>query len=112
MDENEVKTEESVVQASATEQVNKAPAQEAKGMSITAFVLGIVSICTLCIQWLPIICGILAVIFGAIGRKRGSKALGTTGMILGIVTLSIYLLLIILGGSMIALLGMAAVSGS
>lgn len=55
------------------------PVQENKGQSIASMVLGLVG---LLIFALP--CGILAIIFSALGRKKGGKGFAIAGLILGI----------------------------
>ena len=54
--------------------------EEKKGMSITSMVLGLVG---LLVAALP--CGILAIIFAALGRKKGGKGFATAGLVLGII---------------------------
>ena len=54
--------------------------EEKKGMSIASMVLGIVG---LVIFALP--CGILAIIFSILGKKKGGKGFATTGLVLGII---------------------------
>ena len=77
-------------------QFNQAPvpANDGKGMSIAALVLGILGIIG---GWFPIICyfttvcAILGMIFGIIGRKKSIAAYGkasgiaTAGLVLGII---------------------------
>lgn len=71
--------------------------QEDKGLSITALVLGIASfVCIAVNTFLALLCSILAIVFGAIGRKKGAKGLGTAGMILGIIGTVVIVLIIIL----------------
>ena len=71
--------------------------QNQNGLSITSFILSIASIiCIFINSILAIICSILAIIFGAIGRKKGSKGLGTAGMIIGIVITATIVLLFVL----------------
>ena len=53
---------------------------EQKGFSIASMVLGIVGIFVA-----PIPCGILAIVFGAIGLKKGGKGFAIAGLVLGIV---------------------------
>lgn len=50
------------------------------GMSIASMVLGLVG---LVIAALP--CGILAIIFSVLGRKKGGKGFATAGLVLGII---------------------------
>ena len=71
--------------------------QEDKGLSITSLILGIA--CFVCIAvntFLALLCSILAIVFGAIGRKKGAKGLGTAGMILGIIGTVVIVIIIIL----------------
>ncbi|OKK06811.1 hypothetical protein AMK26_12645 [Streptomyces sp. CB03234] len=61
------------------------------GMGIAALVLGIVSVVVFCLYGLGIILGILALVFGIIGRKKAQRGEATnngmaiTGIILGAV---------------------------
>ena len=68
-----------------------------KGFGIAALVLGIISILTICIMPLSILCGILAVIFGIIALFKGGKGFGITGLITGFlgVILSIVVLVFV-----------------
>lgn len=54
--------------------------EEKKGMSIASMVLGIVG---LIVAALP--CGILAIIFSIVGKKKGGKGMATAGLVLGII---------------------------
>lgn len=70
---------------------------EDKGFSIASLVLGISSfVCIAMNTFLALLCSILAIIFGVIGRKKGAKGMGTAGMILGIIGTVIIVLIIIL----------------
>ena len=81
-------------------EVQNGPVAEKKGLSIAAMVLGIVAIVGYCINgYLVLICGILAIVFGVIGKKKGGKGMAKAGFILGIVALSIYVLIILLGAT-------------
>lgn len=62
------------------ENENQAPIEEKKGLSIASMVLGLVGIV---IAALP--CGILAIIFSVLGRKKGGRGFATAGLILGII---------------------------
>ncbi|MEE1756906.1 DUF4190 domain-containing protein [Streptomyces sp. SP18CS02] len=61
----------------------------ANGMGITAMVLGIVSVVGFCLYGLGIVLGILALVFGILGRKRvqrgeaNNAGMATAGIILG-----------------------------
>lgn len=54
--------------------------EEKKGMSIASMVLGIVG---LLLFALP--CGILAIIFSILGKKKGGKGFAIAGLVLGII---------------------------
>ena len=76
---------------------------ESKGLSIASMVLGIVAVVLCCFGWVSIICAVLAIIFGVIGKKKGGVGMAKAGLILGIIALAVYALLYI-----IALAGFAA----
>ena len=59
---------------------NEQIVEEKKGLSIATMVLGIVGLVLFAIP-----CGILAIIFGIIGKKKGGKGFATAGLILGII---------------------------
>ncbi len=85
---------------SDTFQENQFVAQRGNGMAVAALVLGLVSIVLMCIWYIAIPCGILAVIFGIIGRKNASegasgRGMATAGLILGIAGLVLPVLLIV-----------------
>lgn len=66
------------------------------GISIAAMVLGIVAI-VLCWFWfIAFPCGVLAIIFGCIGKKKNNNNFAKTGLILGIVYMGILLVIILL----------------
>ena len=79
---------------------------DSKALSIAALVLGIVAIVCLSSGLICIACGVLAIVFGLQGQKRAGKGMAKAGFILGIIALSIYavvmLLGIILGASIIS----------
>ena len=62
------------------ENENQTTCEEKKGLSIASMVLGIVG---LIIFALP--CGILAIIFSIVGKKKGGKGFATAGLVLGII---------------------------
>ena len=69
--------------------------EEKAGLSVASLVLGIIAV--LCIfehGILNFVSGILAIIFGAIGRKKGGKTMGTVGMVLGIISLVFFVLIV------------------
>ena len=65
--------------------------EEKKGMSIASMVLGIVG---LLVFALP--CGILAIIFSILGKKKGGKGFATAGLVLGIIDVIFGILMIVL----------------
>ncbi len=80
----------------STTYTNTAQEGEQNGLSITSLVLGIASfVCIAINTFLTILCAILAIIFGAIGRKKGAKGIGTAGLVLGIIALVIEVIIII-----------------
>jgi len=74
------------------------------GMATAALVLGIVSIVTGFFGWVGIICGILAIIFAIIAKKRikenpamaSSKGAATGGLITGIIGLIIGIAIVVI----------------
>ena len=62
------------------ENENQTPVEEKKGFSIASMVLGIVG---LIVFALP--CGILAIIFSLLGKKKGGKGFAIAGLVLGII---------------------------
>jgi len=69
------------------------------GFAVTALVLGIFSIVFFCVWYFAQPCGLLAIIFGALGRGRARSGasgggMATAGMICGILSICLFLLLI------------------
>lgn len=60
--------------------------EDKNAMVIVSLICGILSVLCCPTYCLPLICGVLAIVFSIIGKKKTSskKALGTIGMILGI----------------------------
>lgn len=96
-------------QASAAVQEEKG-----KGMAIASLITGILGL-TLCSGWgIP---NILAIIFAIVAKKKGSKSgMATAGLILGIIgvvlTIIGFILCLIYGASILALLGISASTSS
>lgn len=72
-----------------------------KGMAITGFILGIVSICMLCLTTYgavaTIVVAILGVVFSALGRKsRTCHGLAITGLVLSIIGGAVSLLFVLM----------------
>jgi len=70
---------------------NEQQIQEKKGMSIASMVLGIVGI-----VMFRITCGVLAIIFSILGRKKGGKEFATAGLVLGIIDCSMGAIIILI----------------
>lgn len=60
------------------------------GMSVASLVLGIVGLIIFAIP-----CGILAIIFSVLAKKRGKNAMATAGLVLGIIDASFGILYLI-----------------
>ena len=75
-------------------------------MPTAALVTGIISVLSFLFYYISIPTAILAIVFGAKSRKEYGSGLGLTGMILGIVGLSIctltyaFLITVIINGNM------------
>ena len=79
-----------------------------KGAGITAMVLGITSFvpgCCFVSLYLNFVLAILAVVFGAIGRKRPGRGMATTGLVLGILNIAIPLVLMAGGVGLSEMIG-------
>ena len=75
---------------------------EPNGLSVTSLILGIASfVCIIINIYLALLCSILAIVFGAIGRKKGAKGIGTAGMVTGIVATGINVVIIFLAFIMV-----------
>ncbi|MET4926365.1 DUF4190 domain-containing protein [Streptomyces sp. PSRA5] len=74
----------------------------ANGMGVAAMTLGILSICLFCLYGVGIVLGVLAVIFGVVGRKRAERGeatnsgqalsgiiMGTIGIVIGAVAIGL-----------------------
>lgn len=69
--------------------------QESKGLSIASMVLGIISVVLFCAWYIALPCGILAIIFGIIERKKNkSNKFAKSGFILGIVSIVLSIVVI------------------
>lgn len=79
------------------------PETDKKGISIASLVLGIVSIAC-CFNWfISIGCGVLAIVFGVMGKKGNSKGMAKAGFILGIIGISLWAFVVLLCGAIIGL---------
>lgn len=79
--ENEVNNVESEV----NQATNTAPANDKKGFSIAALVLGIIALVLCCIWYVSIPCGIIALILGIIGLKSSKRGMSIAGIITGVI---------------------------
>lgn len=59
---------------------NEQIVEEKKGLSIASMVLGIVGLIIFAVP-----CGVLAIIFGLVGKKKGGKGFAIAGLVLGII---------------------------
>ncbi len=65
------------------------------GMHIASFILGIISVVSVLFWYITIPTGILAIVFGVKSIKKIGSKLGKTGMILGIIGLSLFVFIYI-----------------
>ena len=73
--------------------------EEGGGAAVAALVLGIVGLVTLCIPYvnfLGLLCSILAIILGAVGRNSRSGGMAIAGLVLGILVVVLWAVLVIL----------------
>ena len=77
--------------------VNSKDKSDSKSLSIASMVLGIVALCLLFEGLISTTCAILAIVFGAKGKKRANKKQAKAGFIMGIVALSLKAFFIIFG---------------
>ncbi len=82
------------------------------GQAVASLVLGLVSLVLMCVWYIALPCGILAIVFGVLGRgsaKRGAPrgGMATAGLILGILGVVIPLMLVL---GVLALIGIGGPS--
>lgn len=70
-----------------------------RGQQVAGLVLGIVSLFVI-LSWIAFVCGILGIIFGAVGRSRASKVgaptgMGTAGIVCGSIGVVLFVALIV-----------------
>lgn len=63
------------------------PMQPRSGLSVASLVLGIIGVISILLWFFAAPLGILALIFGLIGRNKGGKGMATAGIILGAIAL-------------------------
>lgn len=78
-------------------------------MAIASLVLGLIALLGGLAGWPGVICGILAIVFGAVGRKdKAHKTMATWGIVLGVIALFGGLIIALVVGG--AIIGAAALS--
>ena len=106
MDSNGFNQNDGYVQLEATSESAYADSYDAQpegknGLVIASLICGIASVLCCSSICFGIILGILAIVFAIIGKKKASKkALGTWGLILGIVGLLASIAALIAGGAL------------
>jgi hypothetical protein len=74
--------------------------QPTNGLAIAAMVLGILSLVFFCVQYVAMPCGILAVVFGIIGRNKARMGasgggMATAGLVCGGITVALYIVMVL-----------------
>ena len=59
------------------------PSRRANGFAVASLVLGILSIVLFFMIWVPVVLGILAIVFGAVGISNAKKGAPHKGMAIG-----------------------------
>ncbi len=78
---------------------------ERKGFNITSMILGIISIIGFCWWFVSIPTSIIAIIFSVAGKKDAGRGMGIAGMVLGIISLALWILLFVCAFAGIAVFG-------
>ena len=95
----------------AEQEPQPSSSNQPQGMAIASMVLGIVSVVLLCVPYIGIPAAIVGLILGIMARKKvaagqaAGKGMATTGMILSIIALALIIILLIVGASLLAVLG-------
>lgn len=74
---------------------NNSAIKDKKGFAIAALVLGIVAIVLSCLWYISIPCGILALIFGILGRKSSKKGMSIAGLVTGVIGMIISIIILV-----------------
>lgn len=74
---------------------NNSIQKDKKGFAIAALVLGIIAIILCCLWYVAIPCGILALIFGILGRKSSKRGMSIAGIITGVIGMILSIVLVI-----------------
>ena len=83
------------VESEVNQATNTAPANDKKGFSIAALVLGIIALVLCCIWYVSIPCGIIALILGIIGLKSSKRGMSIAGIITGVIGMILSIVLVI-----------------
>lgn len=99
-EENKIEIIETEEKTEKTNQADEIQGQStiedaSKGESIASLALGIVSILFVSRFIIAVACGVLAIIFGIKGKKRGGQGMATAGFITGIIGLSLQAVLFV-----------------
>jgi uncharacterized membrane protein len=101
-EENKLEITEAEEKIEETNQTDETQGQStientSKGLSIASLVLGIVSILFVSRFIIAVACGVLAIIFGIKGKKRGGQGMAAAGFITGIIGLSLQAIFFVFG---------------
>ncbi len=91
--ENVLNNNESEVNQTVNNNTTNGP--DKKGFAIAALVLGIVAIVLSCLWYISIPCGILALIFGILGRKSSKKGMSIAGLVTGVIGMIISIVILV-----------------
>lgn len=82
------------------------PQNGSKGLAIAAMVLGIIGVIFSCVYYIGIPLGIVAIVLASMSLKKKcpGRGMAITGLVLGIITLSFVLILLITAGAILALM--------
>jgi hypothetical protein len=73
-----------------------------EGLAVASLVLGILSVLLFCFWYFGIVCAILAIIFGVIGKNSIQRGMAIAGIVLGAIGLAIDLLIPVLAVAMLS----------
>lgn len=84
-----------------------APVVPGKGMSITAMILGIVSLVFCCVWYISIPCAIVGLILGCIGNSKAKEVgmksgMAVAGIVCSAIAIGLTLLLLLIAGAALA----------
>ncbi len=96
-EKEQVQEEQKVIENNVekdTTEVKEESKPRKKGLCIASMILGIVALVLFCIWYISIPCGILAIIFGALGVKTMDKGMAVAGIVTGAIGLVISICII------------------